>query len=143
LPQRRAVDPFPLGVEATGQQFASRREYCGITKPVGPEHALVDQITCDPVLRDASADQVHGIDRTPIDALRHRRTQLMQQTGLAQRITAEHEAAIATGCTEANVFCLDHKHVAVTTIKQATCRCQPGVTGTDHNRACCSVGRNG
>src|SRR6185312_4583476 len=104
-------------------------------EPVRPDHARIDRIAFDRVLRDALADQLDGVGGRGIQPARALRSELAEQRVLAERIAAEHEPAIAAGRAVTNAVALEQHYVAHTALREAKRQAHPGITAADDRDA--------
>ena len=95
--QAVGIEQIPVRIVVLGEQTLPRTQHHWIAKPVGPDHAFVDDITIDLILRDAIAHQANRVLRAGVQGARCVAADAFDQAAFAERISGEYKAAIATG----------------------------------------------
>ncbi len=106
-----AAHALPLHAQLVGHEALLVVEDAFVVEPVGQVDAAVRGVASNAVAFDTAADMVDGVQRqavklrTPVIACR------IQQAALAERIAAEHEAAVAARGTMTHRFRFQQHHM--------------------------------
>ncbi|MGF6639372.1 hypothetical protein OKW39_006589 [Paraburkholderia sp. MM6662-R1] len=104
-----------IGSQSTPERIAHqtplRFETRRFVEPVREDHAGIGRVAIDPIARNSLAHQLDRVGGQRIEFARASRPERLQQVGAIEAVAAEHEAAVASRCAEADLLLLEHDDV--------------------------------